>query len=155
MSEKPENDKKCAFERAGVRCGMWKLKGSAFCFTHSSKPEIVEQRSKALEKASKSREIYIPLNMEDAESIPLELPKKINLKKSKHIRRAYTFLIQAAFGGQMDENKVGKLVFALNGYCAQIEKIELLELVEKLERLLKKKGIPVERNLSNEPVEAD
>ena len=148
------NEKSCEFEKNGKLCGGYKIRNSRFCFTHSDAPEIIEQHSKALKKAAEARNIYLPISMGEAE-FKLELPKKLNFKKAKHIRRAYTSLIQAAFLGQMDENKVGKLIFALNGFCAQIEKIELLERVEKLEKLLKKRGIPIERSLSNEPNEAN
>lgn len=134
----------CEFvKKNGERCGAAALKRTKGlkprCFWHTDDKEASNDRKKALKKAAESKAIYLPLTAEDA-AASIHLPKKINLSKSKDIRRAYTSIIKAAFLGGLDKATVGTLTYALNGYCAQLDKLELLERVEKLERHIKRMG---------------
>lgn len=131
-------DKKCEFIKNGQRCRAYKITNSKYCFTHSDDPKIMAMREEALKKAADSHKLYLPIS-QDGEAI-LNLPSVVDLGKSKGIKRAYIILIKAAAQGGIDERRLGALVYALNGYCSALEKLELFEKIERLERMLIKRG---------------
>lgn len=133
-----EDSKKCESMKNGKQCGAYRITNSRFCFIHA--PEMVHEREKALEKAAQAREIYLS-PAPGGTQITVHLPKKVNLAKSKDIKKAYTSIIKAAFAGLLNNGEVGTLTYALNGYCGQLEKLELLERIEKLEKAIKKRGL--------------
>jgi len=138
------SDKNCQkILNNGKQCGCYKIKNDPFCFTHSENPETISKREEAHKKFSNNARPLYPevLNPKGRRILEVGLPKKINLNKSRDIRKAYRLIITAAFQGTLDENKAGKLIFALNGYCAQLEKLDLLERIEKLEKLVQQSNL--------------
>jgi len=132
------DDKKCEFIKGGKRCRAYKITNSKYCFTHSDDPKIKVMREKALKKAADSHKLYLPIGQ--AGEVSYNLPSFINLDTSKGIKRAYIIIIKAAAQGGIDERRLGALVYALNGYCSALEKLELLEKIERLEKILIKRG---------------
>lgn len=134
-------DKRCEFVgEDGRKCKAWKISNSKHCFTHTDDPEIKKMRQEALRKAADSKKLYLPITQGEGE-VSLNLPKVIDLEKSKGIRKAYITIIKAAAAGAIDERKLGALVYALNGYINAIDKIDLLERIEALERIANQRSI--------------
>lgn len=125
---------RCEFEKDGKKCKAYKITNSKYCFVHSTDPEIIEMRHQALKKAGESHKLFLPLSRE-SESDNFNLPKFVDLGKTKGIKKAYITIIKASAQGLIDEKRLGALTYALNGYVNALDKIELLERLERLEKI--------------------
>ena len=130
--------------KTGKRCNAYAVTDTKYCFLHSDDPVMIKKREEALQKASDSKKLFLPITSkagkvavagEDSSGVSLNFPKFVDLSKAKGIKKAYITIIRAAAEGALDVKTLGPLTYALNGYVNAIEKIDLMERIEVLERI--------------------